>query len=116
MFGAVKLTRSTIGDSLAHGMTELKAIMYAAVPEVIRTGELVSYVEDWDGRSYDSAILAKPVEVKEGHLKGEYYVGAIVHLHDEGVNKYYTHDATAKKAPASMQQSTEQLHCPTHLM
>lgn len=95
VFGSVSMSNNAIRESISHGMSPLKAALYEALPEVIRNGELVNYTPNWKGRRYHSTILAAPVNIQEGNLKGKYYVGAIVHMHQDGQNTYYTHDGVA---------------------
>ena len=95
VFGLVSLDKRTVKDSRGHGTWPEKALMYRAVPDVIRNGELIAYEDSWKGHKYDSAVLAAPVHVESGELAGDYYVGAIVHLFENGNNRYYTHYGTA---------------------
>lgn len=95
VFGGVVLNNKGIQQSIGHGMTPLKAALYQMVPDIIRDGEMINYEDNWKGRGYDTAVLASPVEIKEGELKGEYYAGVVVNLYSDGHNRYYTHDGIA---------------------
>ena len=92
VFGDIQITNSKISESFGHGMTPLKAAAYAFLPEVLKNGEVADYVELFEDDNFDSAILAAPVEITDGPLKGEYYIGAVVKLYRDGSNRYYTHD------------------------
>ena len=92
VFGSIEVSSGKLSESFGHGMTPLKAATYAVLPEVLKDGKVASYVEKFEDDNYDSAVLAAPVEITDGPLEGEYYVGAVVKLFKDGSNKYYTHD------------------------
>ena len=92
VFGQIEITSGKLSESFGHGMTPLKAATYAVLPDVLKNGHVASYVEKFENDNFDSAVLAAPVEITDGPLKGEYYVGAVVKLYQDGSNKYYTHD------------------------
>lgn len=67
--GTVTLNSRGVKDSMAHGIGKEKAAAFKAVPEVIQNGLIVDWENNWKGRSYDSAVLAAPIEIFNGEEK-----------------------------------------------
>lgn len=94
--GNVELTRRGVQDSMSHGIGRNKAIAFAAVPEVIKTGKIIDAHENWKGRGYDTVVMAAPVDI----ANEPYLVGAVVRLFDDS-NSYYLHEVLIEKRTAS---------------
>ncbi len=65
-FGTVELTRKGAKATVQHGNGPVKQIAAAAIPDVIRYGEQVGFVENWKGREYsliDNAVNGKDYDV-----------------------------------------------------
>lgn len=93
--GWVNLNKQGVRDSYGHGYGPLKVLLFASVPDVLKKGKIIAYTENRNDKGYDTAIIAAPVHVNNGKLEGDYYVGAIIKLYNDGHNKFYTHDGTA---------------------
>lgn len=94
--GDVTLNNRSIRNARGHGMYPLKAIAFYAVPTVIEEGKIINYDSNWQGTGQKSYIIAAPVNVTGGRLKGEYWMGVIV-LANADSQRFYTHDAIAIK-------------------
>lgn len=93
--GWINLNKQGVRDSYGHGYGPLKVLLFASVPDVLQKGKIIAYTENRNNQGYDTAIIAAPVHVNGGELAGDYYVGAIIKLYNDGHNKFYTHDGTA---------------------
>ena len=62
-FGTVELTRKGAKATVQHGNGPVKQIAAAAIPDVIRYGEQVGFVENWKGRGYNTYTFVAPVMV-----------------------------------------------------
>lgn len=93
--GDIYLTKESAKDDVAHGIGRLKAITFAAVPEVLKQGRVLDYEKEWKGRKYDSVVLGAPITVLDGKHAGDYYEIAIVKVAED--NKMYVHEVYAQK-------------------
>lgn len=89
--GDILLDKRAIKDDMAHGVTDLKAIAFAAVPDVLRDGKILDHQVNWKGRGYDSATLGAKVKIGGK----EYYELAVVKLRDK--NRLYLHSVYTTK-------------------
>ena len=71
--GEVRLTKSGITDSMAHGFGRAKLSAFAAIPEMIERGLIVQHNANWKGRGYESFVLAAPILIG-----GEQYCAFVV--------------------------------------
>ena len=62
-FGVVELTRKGAKATVQHGNGPVKQIAAAAIPNVIRYGEQIGFVENWKGRGYNTHTFVAPVVV-----------------------------------------------------
>lgn len=91
IIGDIMLDKRAIKDDLAHGITDLKAIAFASVPDVLREGEVLDHQVNWKGRGYDSATVGAKVKIGGE----EHYVLAVVKLRDK--NRLYLHSVYTTK-------------------
>lgn len=87
-FGDVLFSRSKVKNALVgHGASAAKIETIAAVPAVIEHGAQVDYVENYEGRGYDTYMFAAPVT----HRGSPVYLGVVV-AKDAQSGRYYVHE------------------------
>lgn len=91
-FGDVALTKSSWRSERRHGMTALKANTFAAVPDVIRNGVVIDYMQKHDG-AVDRIVAAAPIQIG---TDADYYVGVMLQR-DQQNQRLYLHDVVALK-------------------
>lgn len=91
-FGDVALTKSSWRSERRHGMTALKANTFAAVPDVIRNGVVIDYMQKHDG-AMDRIVAAAPIQIG---TDADYYVGVMLQR-DQQSQRLYLHDVVALK-------------------
>ena len=89
-FGTVELTRKGAKANVQHGNGPVKQIAAAAIPDVIRYGEQVGFVENWKGRGYNTYTFVAPVMVDGTRI----YEAVIVNEYrsTKQGNKFYVHE------------------------
>lgn len=89
-FGTVELTRKGAKATVQHGNGPVKQITAAAIPDVIRYGEQVGFVENWKGREYNTYTFVAPVMVDGTRI----YEAVIVNEYrsTKQGNKFYVHE------------------------
>ncbi|MDR1217497.1 MAG: hypothetical protein LBJ99_02800, partial [Oscillospiraceae bacterium] len=104
--GEISLTRRGAKDSIAHGIGNEKATAFAAVPDVLRKGKIISAEENWKGRGYDSFLIAAPVTI----AGKQYFEGVVVKATPSmGTQRFYVHEVYANEgADARSTESPEQ--------
>ena len=89
-FGVIELTRKGAKATVQHGNGPAKQIAAAAIPDVIRYGEQIGFVENWKGRGYNTYTFAAPV-VAAGTKIYEAVVVNEYRSTKQG-NKFYVHE------------------------
>lgn len=89
-FGVVELTRKGAKATVQHGNGPVKQIDAAAIPNVIRYGEQIGFVENWKGRGYNTHTFVAPVvvdgiKIYEAVIVNEYTV-------PNAASKFYVHE------------------------
>ena len=89
-FGVVELTRKGAKATVQHGNGPMKQIAAAAIPNVIRYGEQIGFVENWKGRGYNTHTFVAPVvvdgiKIYEAVIVNEYTV-------PNAASKFYVHE------------------------
>ena len=89
-FGVVELTRKGAKATVQHGNGPVKQIAAAAIPNVIRYGEQIAFVENWKGRGYNTHTFVAPVvvdgiKIYEAVIVNEYTV-------PNAASKFYVHE------------------------
>ena len=89
-FGVVELTRKGAKATVQHGNGPVKQIAAAAIPNVIRYGEQIGFVENWKGRGYNTHTFVAPVVVDGIKI----YEAVIVNEYrsTKQGNKFYVHE------------------------
>ena len=72
--GDIALNTSGVRDSLGHGYGKLKAVTFAALPQVLEQGKIIAHNGPYEGHGYDSYIISAPVRIGSETA----YVGALV--------------------------------------
>lgn len=93
--GDIYLTKDSVKDDLAHGIGRIKAITFAAVPDILRKGKVLKYSKNWKNRGYDSVIIGAPIHIAEGNNAGDYYGLAVVKVMED--NRMYLHEVFTAK-------------------
>ncbi|MBS6955970.1 MAG: hypothetical protein KH230_22385 [Enterocloster asparagiformis] len=102
--GDIYLTKESAKDDVAHGVGRLKAITFAAVPEVLKNGHVLDFQKNWKERKYDTVVIGAPITVSDGKYAGDYYEIAIVKVAED--NKMYVHEVYAQKIKESLSFKT----------
>ena len=89
-FGVIELTRKGAKATVQHGNGPAKQIAAAAIPDVTRYGEQISFVENWKGRGYNTYTFVAPVvaagtKIYEAVIVNEYTV-------PNAASKFYVHE------------------------
>lgn len=109
LFSKSRIKNSMIG----HGIGQAKIDAFAAVPDVIRSGQEIAHETNWKGRNYDTYIFAAPIDYKGATD----YLGVIV-TKDSASNRYYVHEVVdangnvlfeSKEAPSPASDGTSAL-------
>lgn len=113
-FGDVLFSKSRIKNSMiGHGIGQAKIDAFAAVPDVIRSGQEIAHEANWKGRNYDTYIFAAPIDYKGATD----YLGVIV-TKDSASSRYYVHEVVdvngnvlfeSKEAPSLASDGTSAL-------
>ncbi len=90
--GRVEFTKSSFRDNRGHGLTKLKVVSYAAVPNVIQNGKVIDYKPDYEGRPYDRITIAAPITIGDE----SYFTGVMVQR-DQNTQRFYIHDVITEK-------------------
>ena len=90
--GIVILDKEGIKDSLAHGMSRLKASAYAAVPKVIESGIIYNYENNWKNRNYDTCVVIAPV-----NIDGKVFAEEVVLKKRPNKTGFYLHEVELKE-------------------
>lgn len=93
--GDIYLTKDSVKDDLAHEIGRIKAITFAAVPDILRKGKVLKYSKNWKNRGYDSVIIGAPIHIAEGNNAGDYYGLAVVKVMED--NRMYLHEVFTAK-------------------
>lgn len=62
-FGRILLNRRSVRNDILHGVGRMKAISFAAVPDVLTKGRMLRYVPNWKGRGYGTYAIGAPIEI-----------------------------------------------------
>ena len=103
--GDIALNTSGVRDSLGHGYGKLKAVTFAALPQVLEQGKIIAHNGPYEGHWYDSYIISAPVRIG----KETAYVGALVIRDRE--QRYKLHEvlmASQSGAPLFQTEATSQ--------
>lgn len=101
-FGDIALNNAGVRDSLGHGYGKLKAATFAALPDVLRDGKIISYDANYKNRGYESFLISAPVKVGSETV----YVGAYV-IKDQQTQRYKVHEVLAINKDGTQSFKTE---------
>ena len=93
-YGTVILNRTGVKSSIAHGIGRNKAIAFKAVPNVIKSGAVIDYTDNYKNRNYATAVFAAPISIN----RQPFYMAVVVNV-NKNSNEYYLHEVAleAKK-------------------
>jgi hypothetical protein len=88
-YGKIMLDKQSVEDDFAHGVGRIKAIAYAAVPDVIEKGIVILPLDNHKhGEKTLSAMIAAPLAIGTDE-----YVGVVViRQYASGNRKLYVHE------------------------
>lgn len=92
-FGDVSLGKSSINSEFRHGMTPVKVVTFAAVPDVIKHGKVI-YTISKNNSGLERIIVAAPVTVG---TPAEKMYTAVMLQRDPQTQRLYLHDAITEK-------------------
>lgn len=101
-FGDIALNNAGVRDSLGHGYGKLKAATFAALPDVLRDGKIISYDANYKNRGYESFLISAPVKVGSETV----YVGAYV-IKDQQTQRYKVHEVLTTNKDGTQSFKTE---------
>ena len=101
-FGDIALNNAGVRDSLGHGYGKLKAATFAALPDVLRDGKIISYDANYKNRGYESFLISAPVKVGNETV----YVGAYV-IKDQKTQRYKVHEVLTTNKDGTQSFKTE---------
>ena len=94
VYGEVILDKKGVDDDFAHGVSRIKAIAFAAVPQIIEKGIVIlpfgKYKED---EKIFSAMIAAPVSI----ARKEYIEVVVLRQNKMGDNRLYVHEVSLKE-------------------
>jgi hypothetical protein len=92
VYGDIILDKKGVDDDFAHGVGRIKAIAFAAIPQVIERGIVVlPFGKHKSGKNVVSAMIAAPIRIAEKE-----YVCVVVLRKRLEINKLYVHEVTPK--------------------
>lgn len=99
-FGRILLNRRSVRNDILHGIGRMKAISFAAVPDVLTKGRMLRYVPNWKGRGYGTYAIGAPIEI----ANARYLAIAIVNEADDANagskhGEFYLHEVMLQDIP-----------------
>ena len=85
--GPVILDRRGIRDSWNHNRGTVKAVAFAAVPDVIEKGRIIERIENYEGRNYERVLIAAPVSIE-----GKHYTAVVAVNRKASSNRFFFHE------------------------
>ncbi|MDR1879853.1 MAG: hypothetical protein LBQ78_02860 [Tannerellaceae bacterium] len=93
VYGDIILDKKGVDDDFAHGVGRIKAIAFAAIPQVIERGIVIlPFGKYKSGENVVSAMIAAPVRIAEKE-----YVCVVVLRKRQEITKLYVHEVTLKE-------------------
>ena len=90
--GEVLLDRRGVKNSVSHKFGKEKKAAFAAVPDVVRFGEIYGREQNWKGRRYDSVSIIAPIRI----AGKDYLCDVIVTIGEKGP-RFYLHEVEEKE-------------------
>ena len=99
-FGRILLNRRSVRNDILHGIGRMKAISFAAVPDVLTKGRMLRYAPNWKGRGYGTYAIGAPIEI----ANARYLAIAIVNEADDANagskhGEFYLHEVMLQDIP-----------------
>jgi hypothetical protein len=106
-YGTIMLDKQSVEDDFAHGIGRIKAIAYAAVPNIIEKGIVIlSLDRHKQGEKTLSAMIAAPLIIGI-----EEYIGVVlIRQYTSGNKKLYVHEVFPKRK--LLDDSSNPVHIP----
>jgi len=93
VYGEVILDKKGVDDDFAHGVGRIKAIAFAAVPQIIEKGIVIlPFGKYKSGENVVSAMIAAPIQIANIE-----YICVVVIRKRQEINKLYVHEVTIKE-------------------
>jgi len=93
-YGEIMLDKQSVEDDFAHGIGRIKAIAYAAVPDIIEKGIVILPLGNYKkGEKRLSTMIAAPLIIETDE-----YIGVVViRQYSSGNKKLYVHEVFLKR-------------------
>ena len=92
-YGEVILDKKGVDDDFAHGVSRVKAVAFAAVPQIIEKGIVIlPFGKHKAEENVISAMVAAPILIGSKD-----YIGVVVLRKRHDINKLYVHEVTVKE-------------------
>ncbi len=92
VLGEIDFNKRGVKASISKGMGSEKAMAFASIGDVIEKGVIIDFQKNWQGRGYDTAIIAAPIKIGN-----EIYIVEVVVEQKKESNKFYVHEVTQKR-------------------
>ena len=94
VYGEVILDKKGVDDDFAHGIGRIKAIAFAAVPQIIEKGTIILPMSQHKNDSQiESAMIGAPIEI----ASKEYIGVVVIRRNKSGDTRLYIHEVTIKQ-------------------
>lgn len=99
-FGRILLNKRGVRNDILHGMSRMKAISFAAVPDVLTKGRMLRYVPNWKGRGYGTYAIGAPIEIANDRYLAIAIVNEVENK-DAGTKhgEFYLHEVMLQEIP-----------------
>ena len=91
-YGKVIIDRRGVKSSIGHGLGRNKAISFKSIPYVFEKGEIICYINNYDGKQYDRAVFFCANNYKQNPL-----LCCSSDKIDPNSNKFYLHEVNIAK-------------------
>ena len=94
VYGEVILDKKGVDNDFAHGVGRIKAVAFAAVPQIIEKGAVIlPMLQHKNDSQIESAMIGAPIEI----ASKEYVVVVVIRRNKIGDTRLYIHEITVKQ-------------------
>ena len=97
-FGDIAAKNSSIRSELRHGFTPVKIASIEAIPDVIKSGEIIGWIEKNNGTLF-RIVVAAPITIGETP-----YIMGVMLQRDDQHKRLYLHDVVIEKEASDFSQ------------